>query len=75
MARDEYYGAHERARSAYTKLRLLTYGGQVVELADVSIEQATQIKDAGTEEDRAARGEMAKAALDAFLDAASDDLR
>lgn len=75
VARDEYYEAYERARSTYTKLRLLTYGGQVVELADVAIEQATQIKDAGTEEDRAARGERAKAALDAFLNAASDDLR
>jgi hypothetical protein len=51
-----------QARGAYTKLRLLTYAAQVVELADVAIEQATQIEDAGTEQDRAARGEIAKAA-------------
>jgi hypothetical protein len=47
----------------------------MVELADDAIEDATQIKDAGTEEDRAARGERAKAALDAFLIAAAADLQ
>ncbi len=74
-ARDEYYEAYERARAAYTKLRLLTYGGRVAELADDAIERATEIKNAGSEEDRAARGETAKAALDLFLNAASEDLR
>jgi hypothetical protein len=53
----------------------LTYGAQVIELADAAIEQATQIKDSGTEADRAARAERAKMALGAFLNAASADLR
>jgi hypothetical protein len=74
-ARDDYYQSYERARSAYTKLRLLTSSQQLVERADATIEQATQIKDADTEADRAARGGEAKRALDAFLNAASADLR
>jgi len=74
-ARDEYYRVYAEARNAQLKLRLLTGDQELVQLAHDAVERATEIKDAGTEPERAERGVRAKDALDAFVATASAQLR
>ena len=72
---DEYYRIYTIARNAEIKIRLLTNDAALATLVDQAVERATEIKDAGSEQERAARGERAKQALDAFVSAAFDKLR
>jgi hypothetical protein len=56
-ARDECYRVYGRTRGVHTRLRLLSNVDELVLLADRAIDRATEIKDAGSEDDRATRGE------------------
>ncbi|MFF5294396.1 hypothetical protein [Paractinoplanes globisporus] len=60
-ARDEYYKLYAEPRNSQLKLRLLTGDQNLTELAHQAVEQATEIKDAESEPERAKRGDHAKA--------------
>ena len=74
-ARDEYYKLYVAARNLELRLRLVTDDDELAGMAHEAVERATKIKDAGSEDDRAAAGNLAKDALDEYMRAASARLR
>src|SRR5947207_9075780 len=74
VARGEYYRRYGDARNMQLRLRFLTNDDELVHLAHVAVERATEIKDADTEAERGKRGEAAKRAVDAFVSTASSRL-
>lgn len=73
-ARDDYYRRLSAARQAVLKLRLLSADPELAELAQKAVE-AARIDDKSSPTDAVKAGREARAALDAFIEAAAGQLR
>jgi hypothetical protein len=74
-ARDESYQLRAKATAAMCRVQLVGGDTTLPQLAETALNATTEVHKAVDEEDRAARGEKARLAVQDFLQAASDYVR